>query len=733
MGKDVDDLLDLAALLGVGALRPLVAGLSPRERADLRDLWTLGRCGDSGYLDPSLPGAPPTTPRRRRRAMGPPMLGEAVYGTTYSSRPGAVARGRQLQQTHMAIKLVQNAVSKEWEVHYDEPVPTRRVPFDDTKTFATKVAAVPRARLLRAYGYGVAVLKPAGKDAYCRVTRLTGSVGLPTTTGPDAGFVYPSFGRADIRANALREAGFGATPKQIAPAKFQVEITSLPTFGATATGATSSTRYTVKRGDSLYGIATAHGLTVDELKQANRMTSDTIRPGDVLVVARKAAPPKAAPPAPPKAAPPAPKPAPPKPAPTVASPAPSSAGHDPGGDWSSGVVRTDSPVRKADRVTQQRSGDALLFFRKGASVRRTGAAGAWLEVEGPVHGKEPGKAAVAAGTGKGWIERDATSMTLGVFKDLPVDDRTEKYGALTTGSFFGAREPTKIVVHQTQSQTGVSTLDVYKDRIAKRSTRGSHYLIDENGVVILVVPVSKVVSHATGHNSTSIGIEHVGMPAALAIPSSTADTTTLTTLRTRIAAMTMSPRLHARIAAMTDAQLVRFAKDSREPGMTKWYLYGDLNGRQKRASYLLVEKLQAHFSIARANVYAHEALVAKSPGEGENIIEYLTARSAYPASVARLAELVARDPALAADAVLAKIVGAETATVAALKLDGTAAETAAVASKDAAATLRESVRGAFYARFWLRSTQLDALVTLLGTAGSSTSPGLATATRTWVF
>ncbi len=43
-------------------------------------------------------------------------------------------------------------------------------------------------------------------------------------------------------------------------------------------------RYTVKQGDTLFRIARQHGLTVNDLKQLNDLTTNTIRPGQVLIV-----------------------------------------------------------------------------------------------------------------------------------------------------------------------------------------------------------------------------------------------------------------------------------------------------------------------------------------------------------------------------------------------------------------------------------------------------------------
>jgi hypothetical protein len=334
-------------------------------------------------------------------------------------------------------------------------------------------------------------------------------------------------------------------------------------------------------------------------------------------------------------------------------------------------------------------------------------------------------------------------MSLGVFKDLPVDDRTAKYGALATNRVFAAGDVKKLILHQTESSTAASTLSTYWTEIHPRPPRspshvGSHYLIDETGAVILVVPLNKIVNHTRGSNSDSIGIEHVGRPTEFIVPSSATDTATLNAIRTGVAAMVMSPQLQARIAAMTDRQLVQFARDAWDPSDTrrpkKWALYGDIRGVQKRASWLLTRKLEAQFGLGDAAVFAHEVVAPKSPGEGENIKEFLTARASYAGRVAELARLVAADATLKADATLTRIVTSESATVDALRVDATAAENAAVTSgTDRAATARQAARDAFYARFWTRSTQLDGLVAFLKASGSTQPARLATMTGAWVF
>lgn len=48
-----------------------------------------------------------------------------------------------------------------------------------------------------------------------------------------------------------------------------------------------SNTYTVKAGDTLYGIATSNGLTVDELKSLNNLTSNLLSIGQVLKISKE--------------------------------------------------------------------------------------------------------------------------------------------------------------------------------------------------------------------------------------------------------------------------------------------------------------------------------------------------------------------------------------------------------------------------------------------------------------
>lgn len=66
----------------------------------------------------------------------------------------------------------------------------------------------------------------------------------------------------------------------------QKSSSSKTTTTATNNKTTNTITYTVKAGDTLSKIATAHGITLNELKALNNIKSHIIYPGDVLIVSK---------------------------------------------------------------------------------------------------------------------------------------------------------------------------------------------------------------------------------------------------------------------------------------------------------------------------------------------------------------------------------------------------------------------------------------------------------------
>ena len=82
-------------------------------------------------------------------------------------------------------------------------------------------------------------------------------------------------------------AGCGAPPPQPEPppATGPVLTTTRPPLTTTTIAPVPQQRvYTVEAGDYLGRIAQGFGITVAALKEANGLTSDTIRPGDTLII-----------------------------------------------------------------------------------------------------------------------------------------------------------------------------------------------------------------------------------------------------------------------------------------------------------------------------------------------------------------------------------------------------------------------------------------------------------------
>jgi hypothetical protein len=170
-------------------------------------------------------------------------------GKIYADRAGAVARGRELQQSYTSIEIVKLGPNK-YQVKYRNPVSihTSGFPKDDTGYFYDKTGpAEHRAKVLRAYGYVVSVFKRPDGKYQCRMTRLMGAApSLPRSIGLDTGFVFVAKASAERRADALRAVGYNVEVRTPGSKKHQVFIKALPGFSTAKSTTKSVPKLTAK-------------------------------------------------------------------------------------------------------------------------------------------------------------------------------------------------------------------------------------------------------------------------------------------------------------------------------------------------------------------------------------------------------------------------------------------------------------------------------------------------------
>ena len=529
-----------------------------------------------------------------------------------------------------------------------------------------------------------------------------------------------------------------------------------------------SLSYTVVRGDTLYGIAHRFGVTETAIKSENHLRGNGVKVGQVLQIPRQhtvgttthpAAPAQQpAAPAHPTQTPTVQAPPPPaQPQPAAApqaAPATAATGHLPGHDYAGGNLRQRSDVFTAANLkTVRTSHHHDVFFANHTHVDLVSVDANdrdLIEVRGAAfENTSPHPTPIAAPV-TGWIHRSATDMTLGVFRDLDVTDRTATFGKLSQSSQTSGGV-SNIILHQTESTTQASTLSTYKSHIKHGGDVGAQFLISETGEISDITGLDRRVSqvgakgviNAGVTNANSVGIEHVGMYHAITPAPKPpgphakqaqrqAWTADMQRVRSDLSALPLSPALKQRLLALSDRKLWQTLRD------TAWAIYGDINAAQKRSSFLLTQRLRAEYGLNAADMYAHEAVRQKTLGEGENIQEFLTAREAYPRQVQALRALATARTDLQKSTAFMSVLQNEESVAAALSVDATATENAALAAERSAghggpASTRETARTRYYQDFWARAAQVAGLLQFLNGPDGSDMSKLNALLATWRF
>lgn len=166
-------------------------------------------------------------------------------------------------------------------------------------------------------------------------------------------------------------------------------------------------------------------------------------------------------------------------------------------------MRKKSSILGADLKTASKEGANAVYFKKDDTVtfvakHKTNFQ--WIEVSGTAY-YMAGKVEKSAGVKSGYVARKATSMTVGNFEGLNVDDQTGTYGDLGIGT---EDKVGTIVLHETDGDTAAGTKRGYAARINEGSHTGAQYLIGEDGAITLVVPANEVVYHVRGNKPKKV-------------------------------------------------------------------------------------------------------------------------------------------------------------------------------------------------------------------------------------